>query len=170
MTAGHGLSDPPIKLEQDTVWVVKEKRTADRCLRVGEGIPGNCQLHSLRNQVFAQVFDIPNTEEQVADPYLVQLYGVSVRMVAGMAGQDQRRGGVAFAVGDVYGPAGLALVLVYMGQPTLGRVLYLVHGHLHAQDVIVKGQGLFHIPYANGYVGNSGGIHNVFRSLKRRLG
>ena len=81
----------------------------------------------------------------------------------GVAGQGERWRS-AFTVAKAHPPTGLPLVPVVMEASSLGRVGGPVPQNLHAQGVTVKSQGFVHIPDADPYMGNSGGIHSSMPS------
>ena len=89
-----------VELHQDAVRVVDED-AADAAVGGSEAFQWSGQLHALADQLIGQGLHIWHRKGNVADAHLVQLDGFAVGVLAGVACQNQRRGGVARSVADV---------------------------------------------------------------------
>ena len=93
-----------VELDEDAVRV-QYVDAADVSVGVGERLDGAGQFDALVQQLLGQGLYVGDAEGYVADAHLVQLDGLPIGIIAGVAGEGQRGSG-AIPVGEADPVAG----------------------------------------------------------------
>src|SRR6516225_8045122 len=97
----------------------------------------------------------------MADPDLIQLDGFAIGWFARMLSHYKLGTCIALAVGQGHLPPRGAPVFVDVGEAAGGGILPPVMEHPEAQCLLIEGERLLHVPYAEGHMRHPYSWHNL---------